>query len=81
MNSHFDCKTIREEFLDLTLPGRELSAAGQAHVRQCAACAAELAALRQSWSAMDAWQAPLSMRVHRVLSGLNLSATLSLPPS
>ena len=58
MNSHFDCKTIREEFLDLAQPGRELSAAAQAHVRQCAACAAELAALRQTWSAMDAWQAP-----------------------
>ena len=58
MNSHFDCKKMREEFLDLAQPGRELSAAGQAHVRECAACAAELAALRQTWAAMDAWQAP-----------------------
>src|SRR5438105_4598409 len=58
MNSHFDCKTIRDEFLDLAQPGRELSAAGQAHVRQCAACAAELASLRQTWAAMDAWRAP-----------------------
>ena len=58
MNSHFDCKTIREEFLDLAQPGRELSAAGQTHLRECDACAAELAALRQTWSAMDAWQAP-----------------------
>jgi len=58
MNSHFDCKTIREEFLDLARPGRELSAEAQTHMRECAACAAELAALRQTWSAMDAWQAP-----------------------
>ena len=58
MNSHFDCKTIREEFLDLAQPGRELSAAAQTHLRECAACAAQLAALRQTWSAMDAWRAP-----------------------
>ena len=58
MSGHFDCKKIREEFLDLAQPGRELSAAGQIHLRECAACAAELAALRQTWSAMDAWPAP-----------------------
>src|SRR5438034_108314 len=58
MNSHFDCKKMREEFLDLAQPGRELSAEAQTHMRECAACAAELAALRQTWSAMDTWQAP-----------------------
>src|SRR5438874_772283 len=58
MNSHFDCKKMREEFLDLAQPGRELSAEAQTHMRECAACAAELAALRQTWSAMDSWQAP-----------------------
>jgi len=52
-----NCNQVREHFLDLTLaepgPG-EL----QDHMTACAACAAELKAMRQTMALLDEWQAP-----------------------
>jgi len=52
-----NCNQVREHFLDLTLadpgPG-EL----QDHMSACAACAAELKAMRQTMALLDEWQSP-----------------------
>jgi hypothetical protein len=49
-----NCNQAREHFLDAVTPGSAVSA----HVEECAACAAELKALRETMALMDAWQAP-----------------------
>jgi len=58
MKSHFDCKNVREEFLDLARPGSKLSAEAQGHMAACPGCAGELKSLQQTWSLLGEWQAP-----------------------
>jgi len=48
-----NCKQVREEFLN---PAG--SPAVDEHLRACAACASQLAALRRTMNLLDEWQAP-----------------------
>ncbi len=51
-----NCKQVQEHLLDLA--EGQGPAAAQKHAGSCAACAAELASLRQTMSLMDEWRAP-----------------------
>ena len=53
------CEKLRQEFMEAVLSGPEASAPeAQQHLRECAACAGELASLRQTMALLDEWQAP-----------------------
>lgn len=49
-----NCKQAKEHLLDAMTPGTEPAA----HVSNCAACAAELAALQSTMALLDEWKAP-----------------------
>lgn len=51
-----ECKHVREYLFDLQ--AGQASAAVEAHVRSCGACAAELASLRKTMSLLDGWSVP-----------------------
>ena len=51
-----NCHEVREEML-LMAPG-ENSPQAAAHVRDCEACASELASLRSTMALLDEWTAP-----------------------
>ena len=50
------CTQVREHLLDLE--AGQAPAAVEAHLRSCAACAAELAALRRTMALLDEWRVP-----------------------
>ena len=53
------CGRIREELMEAVLGGAELTnPAVQEHLATCAACAEEVASLRQTIELLDEWQAP-----------------------
>lgn len=52
------CNQIREQLLEFVSPVRLPLSQVEDHVRECASCAAELAALRRTCSVLDEWQAP-----------------------
>ena len=53
------CGTIREELMEAVLSGPELAtAAVQEHLATCAACAQEVASLRETMNLLDEWRAP-----------------------
>ncbi len=53
------CEKLREEFMEAVLGGPETASLEmQEHLRSCAACADQLAALRQTMTLLDEWQAP-----------------------
>jgi anti-sigma factor RsiW len=53
------CGNIREQLMESVLSGPELAPpAVQEHLATCAACAEEVASLRQTMSLLDEWQAP-----------------------
>ena len=53
------CENIREELMEVVLSGPEAASPEvQEHLRSCAACAEELASLRQTMALLDEWQAP-----------------------
>jgi len=54
-----ECEKLRQEFMEAVLGGVQgVSAETQEHLRSCAACAGELASLRQTMSLLDEWEAP-----------------------
>jgi anti-sigma factor RsiW len=54
-----ECEKLRQEFMEAVLSGmHSVSPETQEHLRTCAACAGELASLRQTMSLLDEWQAP-----------------------
>jgi len=53
------CGKIREELMEAVLSGPELATpAVQEHLASCAACAEEVASLRQTMELLDEWQSP-----------------------
>jgi anti-sigma factor RsiW len=53
------CGNIREQLMESVLSGPELATpAVQEHLATCAACAEEVASLRETMSLLDEWQAP-----------------------
>ncbi len=53
------CENIREELMEAVLSGpKAASAEAQEHLRNCPACAREVASLQQTMSLLDEWQAP-----------------------
>jgi anti-sigma factor RsiW len=53
------CGKIREELMETVLSGPELATpAVQEHLASCAACALEVASLRQTMEMLEEWQAP-----------------------
>ena len=53
------CGTIRGELMEAVLSGPELvTPAVQEHLATCAACAQEVASLRETMNLLDEWQAP-----------------------
>lgn len=53
------CGSIREELMEAVLSGPELAMpAVQEHLASCAACAKELASLRETMNLLDEWHAP-----------------------
>ncbi len=53
------CENIREEMMETLLNGPEAASPEvQEHLRNCAACAQELASFRQTMALLDEWQAP-----------------------
>lgn len=52
------CRKKNEYLADLLLEPESASAAVKQHVAQCAECAPELSALKETMRTMDAWQAP-----------------------
>ena len=52
------CRACRESLANLLLSPEQAPAAARAHLASCGDCAAELASLQQTISAMDAWTAP-----------------------
>ncbi len=53
------CENIREELMEAVLSGPAgASPEVQEHLRNCAACAEELASFRQTMALLDEWQAP-----------------------
>jgi len=55
------CENIREQFMEVVLSGPEAALPEvQEHLRNCAACAQELATFRQTMALLDEWQAPES---------------------
>lgn len=53
-----DCKATKAQLADLLLDPATASTAARQHVQDCAGCREELASLRATMLAMDAWQAP-----------------------
>ena len=60
MNSKVDCKTCSSHLPDVLLDDGYLSRHGDvaAHIRECAACRAELHEIRATFALLDAWHAP-----------------------
>ncbi len=53
------CEKLRADFLEAVLNGPETASPQlQEHLRNCAACARELAAFQQTMSVLDEWQVP-----------------------
>jgi len=52
-----NCKTAQQAMLDL-LPDKTVPAAISFHLASCEPCRSELAELRETFAAMDAWTAP-----------------------
>ena len=53
------CENLRAEFMEAVLSGPETASPQlQEHLRNCAACARELASFQQTMSVLDEWQAP-----------------------
>jgi anti-sigma factor RsiW len=53
------CENIREEMMETLLSGLEAASPEvQEHLRNCAACAQELASFRQTIALLDEWRAP-----------------------
>ena len=53
------CENIREALMEVVLNGPEAASPEvQQHLRNCAACAEELASFRQTMALLDEWQAP-----------------------
>ena len=53
------CEKLRPELMEAVLNGMQgVSAETQEHLRDCTACADELASLQQTMSLLDEWQAP-----------------------
>ena len=53
------CEKIREELMEAIISGPETASPEvQEHLRNCAACAEELASFRQTMALLDEWQAP-----------------------
>ena len=53
------CEKIREEIMDVVLSGPgAASGSAQEHLRNCAACAEEVASLQRTMALLDEWQAP-----------------------
>ena len=53
-----NCKACRSRLPDLLLDPASVPAAIEAHVADCADCREELASLRATFAALDAWTAP-----------------------
>jgi anti-sigma factor RsiW len=64
------CEKLREQFMEAVLSGPEsASPQMQEHLRNCAACADELASFQQTMTLLDEWQSPepspyFSSRLH-----------------
>jgi predicted anti-sigma-YlaC factor YlaD len=52
------CDEIKEMMLDVAAGAGEATPAMNEHLRGCADCASELAAMRQTMTLLDEWQAP-----------------------
>ena len=53
------CEKLRQELMEAVLSGPQaISPEAQEHLRSCAACAGELASLRETMTLLDEWQAP-----------------------
>lgn len=53
------CEKLREEFMEAVLSGPEAASPEvQEHLRNCAACAGELASFQQTMTLLDEWQVP-----------------------
>jgi anti-sigma factor RsiW len=53
------CENLRADFMEAVLSGPETASPQlQEHLRNCAACAHELASFQQTMSVLDEWQAP-----------------------
>jgi anti-sigma factor RsiW len=53
------CGSLRDELMEAVLSGPELATpAVQEHLATCAACAKEIASLRQTMELLEDWQAP-----------------------
>jgi hypothetical protein len=57
-NSTTNCKDSRDRLSDLLLDPAAVPASVNAHVSACADCREELASLRATFTALDAWTAP-----------------------
>ena len=53
-----NCRKINAHLADLLFEPGSVPAEAQKHVKECAACAAELAALQATMNVMDEWRAP-----------------------
>lgn len=54
-----NCERLRQEFIETVLEGPEtVTPEMQQHLESCAACAGELAGLRQTMQLLDEWQTP-----------------------
>ena len=53
-----NCKDVREQLFDLLTPGASAPEGAARHVGECASCAAELKALRQTMALLDEWKMP-----------------------
>ena len=59
MGAVMKCEKLRQELMEAVLGGpQEVSPELQEHLATCAACAAEIASLRQTMSLLDEWQTP-----------------------
>lgn len=53
------CEELRQEFMEAVLSGvQDVSPETQHHLRDCPACAAEMASLQQTMSLLDEWETP-----------------------
>lgn len=53
-----NCTTLKSAMPDLLLDPASADAAAREHLSECAACAAELAELRNTFAMLDEWNAP-----------------------
>jgi anti-sigma factor RsiW len=58
MTNPTNCKDCRERLPDLLLDPASVPAGIEAHMAACSDCRAELASLRATFAALDAWTAP-----------------------